>query len=95
VKKYKAVVQECFDVFGKESNINTSDFTIESVATEPMRLFVWLDYKDYRCAHSIDITLEDGTVFELSFAVAVWLRDTPWDSIRAKYAKWEDLKSDL
>ena len=95
MKKYNAVVKEAFDVFTELSGKNTKGFTIESVATEPLKMFVWLDYGDYRCAQSLDIQLSDGTVFELSLKVAEWLRDTPWDTIREKYAKWEELNSDV
>lgn len=95
MKKYKAVVQEAFEVFSDLSGINTQGFTIDSVATEPLRLFVWLDYGTYKCARTLDVELKEGTVFELSLAVAEWLRDTPWNSVRLKYAKWEELNSDL
>jgi len=95
MKKYKAVVQECFDVFTRESNVNTEGFTINTVSPGTMKLFVWLNYKDYNCAESISVDLEDGTVFELSFKVAVWLRDMSWESIKLKHAKWEELNSDL
>lgn len=95
MKKYQAIVKEAFSVFTDLSGKDTQGFTINSTATDALKLFVWLDYGDFRCAQSLDITLDDGTVFELSLKVAEWLRDTPWERIREKYAKWEELNSDL
>lgn len=95
MKKYEEVVTGSFNAYQLVRGIEITDFTINCISHKPMNLTVWLDYEENAQVEKTDISLREGTTWELSALTAKWLKDIDFNGIREGFSRWKELDAEL